>query len=176
MDCNSNDKSDKMSNKEENGQGESDLCEQKGPTIMNLNSNKAGMTGLDSDAINRVIHEWSNGSNFHSFQTKRQQRIDEDIKRMMNRIKQMTEWQRVQCLRESDVLAKNIESTRDMTRIIVHIDLDMFFAAVEIKHRPELADKPIAVGSEQMLATSNYVARKFGVRSVSLLILIIIIY
>ena len=139
-----------------------------GPTIMNLNSNKAGMSGLNSDAINRMIHEWSNGSNFHSFQTKRQQRIDEDIKQMMKRIKQMTEWQRMQCLRESDIRAKNIESSRDLSRIIVHIDLDMFFAAVEIKHRPELADKPIAVGSEQMLATSNYVARKFGIRSLFL--------
>jgi DNA polymerase kappa len=43
--------------------------------------------------------------------------------------------------------------------------MDMFYAAVEIRDNPELADRPIAVGSLQMITTSNYVARKFGVRS-----------
>ena len=43
--------------------------------------------------------------------------------------------------------------------------MDMFFAAVEIRDRPELADKPVAVGGEMMISTANYIARKFGVRS-----------
>ncbi len=43
--------------------------------------------------------------------------------------------------------------------------MDMFYAAVEIRDRPELAELPIAVGSMQMITTANYVARKFGVRS-----------
>lgn len=47
----------------------------------------------------------------------------------------------------------------------MHIDMDMFYAAVEIRDRPELAEIPIAVGSMQMITTANYVARKFGVRS-----------
>jgi DNA polymerase kappa len=43
--------------------------------------------------------------------------------------------------------------------------MDMFYAAVEMRDNPELRDKPIAVGNRGMLATSNYHARKFGVRS-----------
>jgi len=43
--------------------------------------------------------------------------------------------------------------------------MDMFYAAVEIRDRPELATVPIAVGSMQMITTANYIARKFGVRS-----------
>jgi DNA polymerase kappa len=43
--------------------------------------------------------------------------------------------------------------------------MDMFYAAVEIRDRPELATLPIAVGSMQMITTANYIARKFGVRS-----------
>jgi len=43
--------------------------------------------------------------------------------------------------------------------------MDMFYAAVEIRDRPELANVPIAVGSMQMITTANYVARKFGIRS-----------
>jgi DNA polymerase kappa len=47
----------------------------------------------------------------------------------------------------------------------VHIDMDMFYVAVEIRDDPTLADKPVAVGGNNMVATSNYHARKFGVRS-----------
>ena len=43
--------------------------------------------------------------------------------------------------------------------------MDMFYAAVEIRDNPSLSDKPVAVGDKSMVSTSNYVARKFGVRS-----------
>ena len=43
--------------------------------------------------------------------------------------------------------------------------MDMFYAAVEIRDRPELANLPVAVGDLSMISTANYVARKFGVRS-----------
>ena len=52
---------------------------------------------------------------------------------------------------------------------IVHIDMDMFFAAVEIRDNPELAGKPLIIGalpSERgVVSTCSYEARKFGVRS-----------
>jgi len=52
---------------------------------------------------------------------------------------------------------------------IVHIDMDMFFAAVEIRDNPELAGKPIIIGalpSERgVVSTCSYEAREFGVRS-----------
>lgn len=54
---------------------------------------------------------------------------------------------------------------RDLTRTWLHVDMDMFYAAVEIRERPELKDKPVAVGDYSMITTTNYVARKFGVRS-----------
>lgn len=54
-------------------------------------------------------------------------------------------------------------------RKIIHVDMDCFYAAIEIRDRPELADKPVAVGAPGMergvLCTCNYVARKLGVRS-----------
>ncbi len=43
------------------------------------------------------------------------------------------------------------ESKRDFTRSIVHIDMDAFYANVEIRDDPSLADKPMAVGSDSML-------------------------
>ncbi len=52
---------------------------------------------------------------------------------------------------------------------IIHIDMDCFYAAVEIRDNPELVDKPVAVGGSPkqrgVLCTCNYIARQYGVRS-----------
>ncbi|MDF1646078.1 MAG: DNA polymerase IV [Legionellaceae bacterium] len=56
-----------------------------------------------------------------------------------------------------------------MIRKIIHIDMDCFYAAIEMRDYPELVDKPIAVGGSPdrrgVIATCNYHARRFGVRS-----------
>lgn len=55
------------------------------------------------------------------------------------------------------------------SRKIIHIDCDCFFAAIEMRDNPELADKAIAVGGNAktrgVIATCNYAAREFGVHS-----------
>ncbi len=52
---------------------------------------------------------------------------------------------------------------------IIHIDMDCFYAAVEVKFRPELRGKPLGIGgppqSRSVLCTASYEARRFGVRS-----------
>lgn len=52
---------------------------------------------------------------------------------------------------------------------IIHIDMDCFFAAIEMLDNPELRGKPMAVGGQAgtrgVLCTANYEARKFGVHS-----------
>src|SRR4051794_20186821 len=54
-------------------------------------------------------------------------------------------------------------------RKIIHVDMDCFYAAVEVKYRPELKGKALGVGgpanSRSVLTTASYEARKFGVRS-----------
>ena len=53
-------------------------------------------------------------------------------------------------------------------RKIIHLDMDCFYAAVEMREHPELAGQPIAVGGGSrrgVVTTANYEARKFGVRS-----------
>jgi len=54
---------------------------------------------------------------------------------------------------------------RRLDRTWIHVDMDMFYAACEIRDRPDLKDKPVAIGDYSMIQTTNYVARKFGVRS-----------
>jgi len=50
---------------------------------------------------------------------------------------------------------------------IAHIDCDAFYASVEKRDNPELADKPVIVGggTRGVVSTCCYVARRFGVRS-----------
>jgi len=53
-------------------------------------------------------------------------------------------------------------------RRILHLDMDCFYAAIEMRERPELAGKPVAVGGSGgrgVLTTCNYEARKYGCRS-----------
>ncbi len=57
-------------------------------------------------------------------------------------------------------------------RIIFHVDMDQFFAAVEEKLKPEIRGKPVVVGADPkegkgrgVVSTCNYEARKFGIKS-----------
>ncbi|HEX9261043.1 MAG TPA: DNA polymerase IV, partial [Candidatus Bathyarchaeia archaeon] len=58
------------------------------------------------------------------------------------------------------------------TRIILHLDMDHFYTAVEERERPELKGKPVIVGADPkegkgrgVVSTSNYEARNAGVKS-----------
>jgi DNA polymerase IV len=59
-----------------------------------------------------------------------------------------------------------------LTRYIVHVDMDAFFAAIEQRDNPALRSRPVVVGADPkggrgrgVVATCSYEARKFGIRS-----------
>ena len=55
-----------------------------------------------------------------------------------------------------------------MSRKIIHIDMDCFYAAIEVRDDPDLVGKPVGVGGSSgrgVLTTANYVARRYGCHS-----------
>jgi len=62
--------------------------------------------------------------------------------------------------------------TGELQRIILHLDMDSFYASVEIRENPALRGKPVIIGADPkegkgrgVVATASYEARAFGVRS-----------
>ncbi|HFU3800382.1 TPA: DNA polymerase IV [Streptococcus suis] len=60
----------------------------------------------------------------------------------------------------------------DLSRKIIHVDMDAFFAAIEVRDNPDLKGRPVIIGAVPRLSggrgvvsTCNYEARAFGVHS-----------
>ncbi len=62
-----------------------------------------------------------------------------------------------------------MEETQRKRRVVLHIDLDAYYASIEQRDHPELRSKPVVVGGSPqgrgVVATCSYEARAFGVRS-----------
>jgi DNA polymerase IV (DinB-like DNA polymerase) len=57
-------------------------------------------------------------------------------------------------------------------RIILHVDMDYFFAQIEERENPQFKGKPVVVGADPkggrgrgVVSTANYEARKYGIKS-----------
>lgn len=127
--------------------------------------NKAGMEAMDKEKQAEVIYEMSKNSSFF----KRAKQLGEEADRKAEQLQKEFDQLTGAALRKMESAAQTklmeCEKRRSFEKICCVLDMDMFYAAVEIRDRPELKDLPVAVGGSAMISTSNYVARKYGVRA-----------
>ncbi|MGI0149308.1 MAG: DNA polymerase IV, partial [Thermoplasmata archaeon] len=62
-------------------------------------------------------------------------------------------------------------SPREGPRVLLHVDMDAFYASLEIRENPELEGKPVVVGADPrkhprgVVLTASYEARRYGIQS-----------
>ncbi|KAF8495871.1 IMS-domain-containing protein [Gautieria morchelliformis] len=125
---------------------------------------KAGLAN-DQTEINRIIAEASKGSPFFDNEKRKDKELTEKIGRLLKHRDEMLRGIDVGKLEASiDKTLVDLETKRDLTQYIVHVDMDAFFASVELLDDPSLKGKPFGVG-KGVLTTASYEARLYGVRS-----------
>ncbi|RLN71604.1 hypothetical protein BBJ28_00007491 [Nothophytophthora sp. Chile5] len=126
---------------------------------------KAGMKDVDKEHVKQVVHEMSKDSAYYQKSLLRNEKVDERVAAMRQKLTCLTAGQHLRLQGEVDARVAQLEATRDLTRTVVMVDMDMFYAAVEMRDNPKLRDVPLAVGGTNMISTTNYLARKHGVRA-----------
>ncbi|KHN30436.1 DNA polymerase kappa [Glycine soja] len=123
------------------------------------------MEGVDKEKVQRVVYEMSKGSKYFQNEERKEAFIKQKIDNMRIQCASLSQADLAHYQKVADSRIVELESSRDLSRIWLHVDMDAFYAAVETLSNPTLKGKPMAVGSMSMISTANYEARKFGVRA-----------
>jgi hypothetical protein len=132
---------------------------------------KAGLDKIDKTLVENVIYENSKHSGFYRHAKRRDEEHERQLGEMIEKRSAFhTNLKRDTSLRERvdssvQLVVDALESETDRSRTWIHVDMDAFYASVEELDDPSLRGIPMAVGGNSMLSTSNYLARKYGVRS-----------
>ncbi|KAH9979034.1 hypothetical protein BGW80DRAFT_1442884 [Lactifluus volemus] len=125
---------------------------------------KAGLS-TEQTEINRIIADASKGSKFYENEKRKDKEVTIRIERILKLRDQAMKGVEIGKVEQRvDRLLEAIERERDLTHYIIHVDMDAFYANVELLDNPTLAGKPFGVG-HGVLCTASYEARKYGVRS-----------
>lgn len=136
--------------------------------VFTYSKQKAGMASKTEEQLSNMMKDMKvSNKMYYILKEKKMRDIQAKAEKMVEKVNKIKS--------NSAVWAKNTNECKrrhrvykeemDIERTWMHVDMDMFFAACEIRDRPDLADKPVAVGGYDMIQTTNYVARKWGCRS-----------
>ena len=158
---------------EEKSINDREISSDKSKKITNMNmpsvytGEKGGMKGIDHQKIEKIIYETTKNSRIFKRNEEDLNYLKQEValleKKLENFHKNEILYNQVKQLATSRI--EFLKEQRRFDKIWLHLDMDMFFAAIEIRDNPSLKDIPMAVGGMSMISTSNYIARKYGVRS-----------
>ena len=129
-------------------------------------SDKAGMEGIDRAAIDAIILKESGNLLCMQQQRKRDAKVNEKIQILKAKLQgARNDWRRpLERQIDQDMYSWIAQRSPRSGKVVV--DMDMFYMACELLSRPDISDDtPACVGGPGMITTSNYAARRFGVRS-----------
>lgn len=132
-------------------------------------SDKAGMQNIDRERINAILMRESGNSAFMQRQRKMDEKSEEKIRNMKRKLQEKDEaggdWRRQLLQSTIDPMLKEYQWRRRPRSTCAVIDMDGFFISCHILSNPYLATIPACVGGSSMISTSNYIARRYGVRA-----------
>lgn len=131
-----------------------------------FNTGKAGMEQPVQQNVNQVVDKVLKGTAYYKRQQEKQEENAKKVEFYKAKLAAVQKDDKLMAKlrKEYSLKIKDLTKDVDLSRKWIHIDLDMFYVAIELRDNRTLVDKPVAVGSS-VLTTSNYIARKFGVRS-----------
>lgn len=127
-------------------------------------SDKAGMDGIDRAKIDAIILRESGNSLFMQQQRRRDEKVNQRIQLLQLKSKGYTMEDETLITPTVELQIQSFQSQQPQRSTCVVVDMDMFYMACELLTKPELKHRPACVG-RGMILTSNYTARKYGVRS-----------
>jgi len=107
---------------------------------------KAGQDAVDQQKVSEIIYNASKGSKFFNNEEVKDRNLTDKINKILQKKQQIERLDLSAELRRADDYLVELELERDLSQIVVHIDCDAFYAAVEELDRPELKHVPMAVG------------------------------
>ena len=133
-------------------------------------SDKAGMGGIDRERINAILLRESGNSDFMKRQKSMDDAANKRIQQMKERLEEKdntstNDWRKEIKQSIVDPMLQKYRSQRRPISTCCVVDMDSFFISCHILDNPHLAEVPACVGGTSMISTSNYVARKYGVRA-----------
>jgi hypothetical protein len=119
--------------------------------LYNFTSGKAGMGGVDKAKVNQVIHDMSKGSAFYAHANAQDAKTNQRIEAFRTKLSAYTRTPqlRLSLAKKAATQEFQLERKRFLGRPCVVVDMDMFFAAVEIRDNPKLASVRRSSGEPQ---------------------------
>ncbi len=131
-----------------------------------LDETKAGLTSIDRDTVNKIITQETHGTAKFLRMHEKERASCARSEVLAQRASILTPQDvRQETYRIDQMISETVQSLRDWRNIIVVLDFDCFYASVEERDRPALRGKPVIITGGSIVCASNYVARKYGIRS-----------